>query len=99
MHENAYEIPNPTNELSRTHSGQNDYFLTHKNPQHFWCQNEFSRVLTLKNLIFVPFCENCEKFTKNGAKILKINFFGHEICIKSGFCNEPKIVNIAHCVA
>ena len=27
----------------------------------------------------------------------KINFVGPKICIKSGFCNEPKIANISHC--
>ena len=36
----------------------------------------------------------CEKFS---AQILKINFCGPKICIKSGFCNEPKIANISHC--
>ena len=37
------------------------------------------------------------KIIKNCAKIRKINFFRPKLCIKSGFCNEPKIVKISHC--
>ena len=53
----------------------------------------------------MPFCAVCEtidakieNFTKNGAKIKKKSIvLGPKICIKSGFCNEPKIGNISHC--
>ena len=36
-----------------------------------------------------------EKSPKKAPKLKKINFF----CIKSGFCNEPKIANICHCAS
>jgi len=43
---------------------------------------------------FKKMCKNLApknlKIIKNCAKIRKINFFRPKLCIKSGFCNEPK---------
>ena len=53
----------------------------------------------LQNLRFLLFFNSCEK---NCAKIWKITKNGAKISnnwIKSGFCYEPKIVNVSHCAS
>ena len=60
-----------------------------KKSTNFWRKNNFSRVLKLKTF------KMCEKF---GAKFQTIHFFRVKICIKSGFCNAPKSINVSHCV-
>ena len=62
----------------------------------FGAKNKLSRLLkpfwARKSENAWKICAKIWKFSKKGAKISK-----NQLCIKSGFCKEPKIANIAHC--